>query len=80
MHSQQMSFADSSSRILLFIESWLRKGFEDEELRCSSMIKEFVLAIVGSEAMEAKAAEIARLIEDPDYVRRCSLFVNAALM
>ncbi|KAI0003230.1 hypothetical protein BJV74DRAFT_881692 [Russula compacta] len=54
--------------ILLFIESWLRKGFEDEDLRCSSIIKEFALAIVGSEAMEAKAAEIARLIEDPDYV------------
>lgn len=64
------------SSILLFIESWLKKGFGDEELKCSSMIKEFILApVVGgsesvSETLEAKAREIASLIEDPDYVRR----------
>ena len=38
------------------------------------MIKELVLPLVDSEAisekMEAKAKEIVRLIEDPDYVRR----------
>jgi len=38
------------------------------------MIKEFILPLVGSETisekMEAKAKEIARLITDPDYVRR----------
>ena len=40
------------------------------------MIKELVLPLVGSqtisEKMEAKAKEIARLIKDPDYVRRRS--------
>jgi hypothetical protein len=60
---------------LLFIESWLKKGFGDEELRCSSMIKELALALVGSETisetMESKAREIVSLIDDPDYVR-CS--------
>jgi hypothetical protein len=59
---------------LLFIESWLKKGFADEDLECSSMIKEFVLPLVDSETisekMEAKVKEIAHLIEDPDYVRR----------
>jgi hypothetical protein len=59
---------------LLFIESWLKKGFEDEELDCSMMIRRFVLAIKGSDAMEAKAMEtkakqIASLIESPDSVR-----------
>ena len=62
------------SSILLFIESWLKKGFGDEELKCSLMIKELVLGLVGSElvseTMEAKAREIASLIEDPNYVRR----------
>jgi hypothetical protein len=60
---------------LLFIESWLKKGFEDGELKCSSTINEFVLALVGSETisetMESKAREIVNLIDDPDYVR-CS--------
>jgi hypothetical protein len=60
--------------ILLFIESWLKKGFEDGELNCSSTIKEVVVALVSSktvsETMEAKAREIANLLEDPDYVRR----------
>ena len=40
------------------------------------MIKDLVLPLVGSqtisEKMEAKAKEIARLIKDPDYVRRRS--------
>jgi hypothetical protein len=67
---------------LLFIESWLKKGFEDEELKCSSMIKEFILALVGSETIAettgSKAREIASLIDDPDYVRcsRSSINVN----
>jgi hypothetical protein len=65
---------------LLFIESWLKKGFEDEELKCSSMIKEFVLALVDSETisetMESKAREIASLIDDPDYVRRSRSPIN----
>jgi hypothetical protein len=64
-----------SLSILLFIESWLKKGFQDVELKCSSMIKELVLTVVGSESvsqtMEAKAREIASLIDDPNYVR-CS--------
>ena len=59
---------------MLFIESWLKKGFDDGELNCSSMIKEVVFALAGSktvsETMEAKAREIADLLEDPDYVRR----------
>jgi serine/threonine protein kinase len=58
--------------ILLFIESWLKKGFEDGELKCSSMIKEVVFALVDSETvsetMEAKAREILNLINDPEYV------------
>jgi hypothetical protein len=54
---------------LLFIESWLKKGFEDEVLECSSTIKQFILAVRGSETMEAKAKEIASLIESPDSVR-----------
>jgi hypothetical protein len=72
--SKQISSDDSSISlslsILLFIESWLKKGFEDPNLSCSSKIKEFILAIPGSESdmMEAKAAEIARLVEDAEYV------------
>src|SRR6266849_5725386 len=70
----QASIEDSFLSILLFIESWLRKGFADEDLKYNSMIKELVLPLVGSETisekMEAKAKEIARLITDPDYVRR----------
>ncbi|KAF8496699.1 hypothetical protein F5888DRAFT_1832576 [Russula emetica] len=66
--------ARSRYPILLFIESWLKKGFADEDLKCTSMIKQLVLPLVDSETisekMEAKAKEIARLIEDPDYVRR----------
>ena len=74
------SIDDSFLSILLFIESWLKKGFADEDLECSSMIKEFVLRLVDSrtfsETMEAKAKEIVRLIEDPDYVRHSRSFVN----
>ena len=59
---------------MLFIESWLKKGFADEDLKCTSLIKELVLPLVDSETisekMEARAKEIMRLIEDPDYVRR----------
>jgi hypothetical protein len=70
-----MSIDDSFLSILLFIESWLKKGFADEDLKCTSMIKELVLplvdsAIISEKMEEAKAKEIARLIEDPDYVRR----------
>jgi hypothetical protein len=65
---------------LLFIESWLKKGFEDKELKCSSTIKEFVLALVGSETisetMESKAREIASLIDDPHFVRHSRSFIN----
>jgi hypothetical protein len=65
---------------LLFIESWLKKGFADEELKCSSMIKEFVLALADSESvsvtMETKAREIASLIDDPSYVRRSGSSTN----
>jgi len=72
--SLQTSIDDSFLSILLFIESWLKKGFADEDLKCTSMIEELVLPLVGSETisekMEAKAKEIARLINDPDYVRR----------
>jgi hypothetical protein len=69
-----MCFDGSLLSILLFIESWLKKGFEDGELKCSSMIKEVVFALVDSETvsetMEAKAREILNLINDPEYVRR----------
>ncbi|KAI0303378.1 hypothetical protein B0F90DRAFT_1816199 [Multifurca ochricompacta] len=58
----------SQYSILLFIESWLKKGFEDEDLRCSSMIEEFVLSVSGSQIMEEKAKEIASLINDPENV------------
>jgi hypothetical protein len=69
---------------LLFIESWLKKGFADEDLKCSSMIEELVLPLVDSETisekMEAEAKEIARLLKDPDYVRRSgsSIYVDVA--
>ena len=72
--SLQASIDDSFRSILLFIESWLKKGFADEDLKCTSMIEELVLPLVDSETisekMEAEAKEIARLIKDPDYVRR----------
>jgi hypothetical protein len=74
MFSLQTSIDHSLLSILLFIESWLKKGFADEELKCTSMIKELVLPLVESEIiseeMEVKAKEIAHLIDDPDYVRR----------
>jgi hypothetical protein len=74
MFSLQTSIDHSFLSIVLFIESWLKKGFADEDLKCTSMIKELVLPLVDSETisekMEAEAKEIARLIEDPDYVRR----------
>ncbi|KAI0295804.1 hypothetical protein BC826DRAFT_272338 [Russula brevipes] len=57
---------DASSRVLLFVGSWLNKGFEDEELKCSSSVKEFILTIAHSG--EAKAMEIASMVENPDYV------------
>ena len=67
-------FDDLFLSILLFIECWLKKGFADEDLKCTSMIKEFILPLVGSEtiseSIKAKAWKIASLIDDPDYVRR----------
>jgi hypothetical protein len=56
--------------VLLFIESWLKKGFEDEDLGCSSKIREFALVVceLGSQELKAKAAEIASMIYNPDYV------------
>jgi hypothetical protein len=69
----QTSIDGSLLSVLLFIESWLKKGFADEDLKCTSMIEELVLPLVDSETisekMEAEAKEIARLIKDPDYVR-----------
>ncbi|KAH9171466.1 hypothetical protein EDB89DRAFT_1106206 [Lactarius sanguifluus] len=62
-------FIDPSPSILVFVESWLKKGFEDPELTCSSKIREFARSVSGSRTMEAKAAEIVDLIDDPDYVR-----------
>jgi ABC-type ATPase with predicted acetyltransferase domain len=74
MLSLQSSIDDSFLSTLLFIESWLKKGFADEDLKCTSMIEELVLPLVDSETIsekvETKAKEIARLIKDPDYVRR----------
>jgi hypothetical protein len=75
MLSLQSSIVDDSFlSILLFIESWLKKGFADEDLKCTSMIEELVLPLVDSETisekMEAQAKEIARVIKDPGYVRR----------
>jgi hypothetical protein len=64
--------------ILLFIDRWLQKGFEDEEFKCSVAIKEFVLAIRGSSTMEVKAQEIASLIDNPDYVRRNRSSIDVA--
>ena len=73
-------FDDSFLSILLFIESWLQRGFADEDLTCTSMIKELILPLMGSEKisekMEAVAKEIARLIEDPDCVRRSRLSID----
>lgn len=59
---------DLSPRILLFIESWLKKGFEDPELTCSSKIREFARSVTGSQTMEAKAKEIETLVDDPGHV------------
>jgi hypothetical protein len=83
MLSLYTSINDSFLRILLFIESWLKKGFADEDLKCTSMIEVLVLPLVDSETisekMEAEAKEIARLIKDPDYVhRRSSIDVDVA--
>jgi hypothetical protein len=62
---------------LLFIESWIKKGFEDEDLTCSSKIREFILAISesGPEELKAKAVEILNTIFDPDYVGRDRLSI-----
>ena len=85
MPSLQANIDGSFLSILLFIESWLKKGFADEGLKCTSMIEELVLPLVDSETisekMEAKAKDIARLIRDPDYVRRSrsSIGVDAAV-
>ena len=59
---------DPSSRILLFIESWLKKGFEDLDLTCSSKIRDFARSVTGSQTMEEKAREIASLVDTPDHV------------
>ena len=53
---------------MLFIESWLKKGFEDPELSCSTKIREFARSVTGSATMEAKAREIETLVDDPDNV------------
>lgn len=68
-----------SLSILLFIESWLKKGFEDVDLSCSSKIKEFagVISDSESERMEKKAATIARLVDDPEYVGRTKPSITA---
>lgn len=63
------AMAHSRYRILLFIERWLKKGFEDPELTCSSKIREFARSVYGSHTMEAKAKEIVSLVDDPDYIR-----------
>ncbi|KAH8980822.1 hypothetical protein EDB86DRAFT_3087571 [Lactarius hatsudake] len=55
--------------ILVFVESWLKKGFEDPELTCSSKISEFARSVSGSQTMEAKAREVVDLVDDPDHVR-----------
>ncbi|KAH9057641.1 ras guanine nucleotide exchange factor domain-containing protein [Lactarius vividus] len=55
--------------ILVFVESWLKKGFEDPELTCSSKIREFARSVSGSQTMETKAGEIVGLVDDPDHVR-----------
>ena len=65
---QTTSPDDCSLSILIFIESWLKRGFEDEELKCSARLKDFVLSIRGSGTMEEKARELASLIDNPDYV------------
>ena len=61
---------DPSPRILVFIESWLKKGFEDPGLTCSSKIREFARSVTGSQTMETKAREIETLVDDPAYVRQ----------
>jgi hypothetical protein len=80
MLSFQTNIDDSFPSILLFIESWIKKGFADEDLKCTSMIKGLVLPLMDSETisekMEAEAKEIARLINDPDYVRRSRLSID----
>ncbi|KAH9057103.1 hypothetical protein EDB83DRAFT_2316074 [Lactarius deliciosus] len=55
--------------ILVFVESWLKKGFEDPELTCSSKIREFARSVSGSQTMEEKAREVVDLVDDPDHVR-----------
>ncbi|KAH9001757.1 hypothetical protein EDB92DRAFT_1812453 [Lactarius akahatsu] len=62
-------FIDPSPSILVFVESWLKKGFEDPELTCSSKIREFARSVSGSQTMEAKAREVGDLVDDPDHVR-----------
>jgi hypothetical protein len=70
-----------SLSILLFIESWLEKGFEDEDLSCSSKIREFALAVFesGSQELKAKAAGIASMIYDPDFVSCSRPSITATL-
>lgn len=80
MLSLHTSFDYLFPSILLFIERWLKKGFADEDLKCTSMIKELVLPFEDSEAisekMEGKVKEIVRLIDDPKYVRRSRSSIN----
>lgn len=52
------------------MENWLKKGFDDEDLSCSLMIKEFALAISGPRKVKEKAVEIAGLVDDFDNVGR----------
>ncbi|KAF8266619.1 hypothetical protein EI94DRAFT_1786854 [Lactarius quietus] len=70
--SRDASMASSRYSILLFIESWLKKGFEDPDHNCSSKIREFARSVTGSQTMEEKAREIASLVDSPDHVRRCN--------
>jgi len=62
--------ASLPSSILLFVEDWLKKGFEDEDLSCSSRIRKFVVAVFesGGQELKAKAADIVNMIYNPDYV------------
>ena len=65
-----------SHRILVFIESWLQKGFEDPELTCSAKIREFARSVTGSQTMEAKAREIVALVDDPAHVSQNERALN----
>ncbi|KAF8273843.1 hypothetical protein EI94DRAFT_1715048 [Lactarius quietus] len=68
--SLDTSLAGSRYSILLFVESWLKKGFEDPDLICSSRIREFARSVTGCQTVEEKAREIASLVDALDHVRR----------